>query len=190
MLFIKTQRWMITKGAAIASSFALLSPLALANTSCLEDRTAAQPQIAEQLDTFERTAASTRSDLDSYAAAARSNNLNWQSHASNLNQARENVNLLGKQLRELETLDPQGTALQRAAIREARPHLEQLADHVQTAIVTLNERGSSYRFQDFGDAVNGMYQQADSLYTKVDALTDFEKACQRAVDVTSDKTEI
>jgi len=38
--------------------------------------------------------------------------------------------------------------------------------------------------------VNGMYQQADSLYTKVDALTDFEKACQRAVDVTSDKTEI
>jgi hypothetical protein len=30
-----------------------------------------------------------------------------------------------------------------------------------------------------------MYRQADSLYTKVDALTDFEKACQRAVDVTA-----
>jgi DNA repair ATPase RecN len=190
MLFITTQRWMIAKGAAIASSFALLSPLALANTSCLEDRTAAQPQIAQQLDTFERTAASTRSDLDFYASAARNNNLNRQSHASNLNQVRENVNLLGKQLSELETLDPQGTALQQAAIREARPHLERLADHVQTAIVMLNEGGSHYRFQEFGDAVNGMYQQADSLYTKVDALTDFEKACQRAVDVTTDKTEI
>jgi DNA repair ATPase RecN len=190
MLFITTQQWMIAKGAVIAGSFALLSPLALANTTCLEDRTVAQPQVAEQLDTFERTAASTRIDLDFYAAAARNNNLNWQSHASNLNQARENVNLLGKQLRELETLDPQGTALQQAAIRDARPHLERLADHVQTAIVTLNEGGSRYRSQDFGQAVNGMYRQADSLYTKVDALTDFEKACQRAVDVTTDKSEI
>jgi hypothetical protein len=100
------------------------------------------------------------------------------------------VNLLGEQLRELETLDPQGTPVQQAAIREARPHLEQLADHVQTAIVTLNEGGSTYRFQGFDEAVDGMYRQADSLYTKVDALTDFEKACQRAVDATADKTEI
>jgi hypothetical protein len=65
-----------------------------------------------------------------------------------------------------------------------------LADHVQTAIVMLNEGARGYRSQDFGKAVNGMYQQADRLYTKVDALTDFEKACQRAVDVTTDKTDI
>jgi hypothetical protein len=190
MIFITTQRWMIAKGAAIASSFALLSPLALANTTCLEDRTVAHPQLAEQLDTFERTAASTRSDLDFYAAAARNNNLSRQSHATNLGHVRENVNRLGKQLSELDALDPQGTALQQAAIREARPHLELLADHVHTAIVTLNEGGSTYRFRDFDELVNGMYRQADSIYTKVDALTDFEKACQRAVDVTTDKTEI
>ena len=190
MLFMTTQRWMIAKGAAIVSAFALLSPLALANTTCLEDRTVAQPQIAEQLDTFERTAASTRSALDSYASAARNNSLSRQAHALKLNQTRENVNLLGKQLRELETLDAQGTALQQAAIREARPHLEQLADHVQTAILMLNEGARGYRSHDFGKAVNGMYKQADRLYTKVDALTDFQKACQRAVDVTTDKSEI
>jgi hypothetical protein len=28
-----------------------------------------------------------------------------------------------------------------------------------------------------------MYKQADLVYSKVDALTDFEKACNRAVDV-------
>jgi DNA repair ATPase RecN len=190
MFFSTTQHWMIAKGAVIASSFALLNPLAFANTTCLEDRSVTQPQVAEQLDTFERTAAATRIDLDSYAASARNNNLSRQSHANNLYQARENVNLLGKQLRELETLDPQDTALQQAAIREARPHLEQLADHVHTAIVTLNAGGSTYRFQDFSQAVNGMYRHADSLYTKVDALTDFEKACRRAIDVTADKTEI
>jgi DNA repair ATPase RecN len=189
MLFMTTRQWMIAKGAAIASSFALLSPLALANTTCLEDRRVAQPQIAEQLDTFERTAASTRSELDRYASAARNNGLSRQAHAHKLNQAKENVNLLGKQLRELEMLDPQGTGLQQAAIREARPHLKQLADQVQTAIVTLNKGGTSYRLPDFSQAVNGMYRQANSLYTMVDALTDFEKACQRAVDVTA-KEEI
>jgi hypothetical protein len=190
MLFIKTQQWMIAKGAAIASSFVLLSPLALANTTCLEDRTTAQPQMTEQLDSFERTAASTRSELDHYASAARGGSLNRLSHFSNLQKARENVNLLGKQLSELETPDADRTPLQEAAVREARPHLEQLADHVQTAIVMLNEGASGYRSHDFRKAVNGMYKQADSLYTKVDALTDFEKACQRAVDVTTDKTEI
>jgi DNA repair ATPase RecN len=167
-----------------------LSPLALANTTCLEGRTAAQPQITEQLDSFERTAASTRSELDRYAAAVRSGNPHRESHAINLQRARENVNLLGKQLSKLETLNAQGTGLQQAVIREARPHLEQLADHVQTAIVMLNEGASGYRSHEFGKAVNGMYKQADRLYTKVDALTDFEKACQRAVDVTADKNEI
>ncbi len=190
MLFIKTQQWMIAKGAAIASSFVLMSPLALANTTCLEDRTTAQPQVTEQLDSFERTAASTRSQLDHYASAARGGKLNRVSHVSNLEKAKENVNLLGKQMSELETMDEEGTPLQQAAIREARPHLEQLADHVQTAIVMLNEGSSGYRSHDFHKAVNGMYKQADSLYTKVDALTDFEKACQKAVAVTSDKTEI
>jgi hypothetical protein len=107
-----------------------------------------------------------------------------------LQKARENVNLLGKQMSELETLNAEATPLQQAAIREARPHLEQLADHVQAAIVMLNEGARGYRSQDFGKAVNGMYKQADRLYTKVDALTDFEKACQRAVDVTTDKTDI
>lgn len=189
MLFIKTQPWMMAKGAAIASTFVLLSPLALANTTCLENRTAAQPQLAAQLDSFERTAASTRSQLDHYASAARHSRLNKESHVNNLQRAKENVNLLGKQLSELET-NAEGTALQQAAIREARPHLEQLADHVQTAIVMLNEGASGYRSQDFGKAVNGMYRQADRLYTKVDALTDFEKACQRAVNVIADQTEI
>jgi hypothetical protein len=190
MFSIKTQQWMIAKGAAIASSFVLLSPLALANTTCLEDRTVTQPQITEQLDSFERTAASTRSDLDHYASAARSGNLNRTSHVSNLERARDSVNLLGKQMSELETLNAEGTPLQQAAIREARPHLELLADHVQGAILMLNEGARGYRSHDFGKTVNGMYEEADRLYTKSDALTDFEKACQRAVDVTTDKTEI
>ncbi len=183
MLYIKTHRWIIARGAALLGSLALLSPLASAETTCLGERTPAQQQIAKQLDSFERTAALTRSELDGYAAAARNNNLHQRSHASHLDDAKENVNLLGKQMSELEMLNPQGTVLQQAVIREARPHLELLVDHVQDAIVLLDDGTRGYRSQDFREAVNGMYEEADRLYSKVDTLTDFEKACNRAIDV-------
>jgi hypothetical protein len=191
MLYMKTHGWIIAKGAAILSSFALLSPLASAETTCLGESTPVQQQIAQQLDSFERTAALTRSELDNYAAAARSGNLHQQTHAGSLDNARENVNLLGKQMSELESLQTQGTLLQQAVIREARPHLELLADHVQDAMVILDEGARSARTQDFREAVNGMYEQADRLYTKVDTLRDFDKACNRALDaITASETDI
>jgi hypothetical protein len=191
MLYIKTHRWVIAKGAALLGSLALLTPLAPAETTCLGERTWAQQQIAKQLDSFERTAALTLSELDDYAVAARNNNLHLRSHATNLDVAKENVNLLGKQMSELERLNTQGTVLQQAVIREARPHLELLVDHVQDAIVMLDEGARGYRSEDFREAVNGMYEQADRLYSKVDTLTDFEKACNRAIDiVTANKAGI
>jgi hypothetical protein len=92
---------------------------------------------------------------------------------------------------ELESLQTQGTLLQQAVIREARPHLELLADHVQDAMVILDEGARSSRTQDFREAVNGMYEQADRLYTKVDTLRDFDKACNRAMDaITASETDI
>jgi|HubBroStandDraft_5_1064220.scaffolds.fasta_scaffold525229_1 hypothetical protein len=191
MLSTNVQRWIIPKAIALLSSFMLFSPLALADTTCLGTRTAAQPQMAEQLDSFERGAASTRNQIDHYAAAVRSGNPHRDSHAINLNIARENVNRLGRQMSEMEKLSTQGTPLQQAAIREARPHLELLANDVQTAIVLLKEGAAGYRSEDFRKAVNGMYKQADLVFDKVDALTDFEKACNRAVDVIAvDATDV
>jgi hypothetical protein len=53
----------------------------------------------------------------------------------------------------------------------------------------MNGDTKAYRSQDFRVAVNEMYEQADQLYTRVNTLTDFEKACNRAVDVvTASKT--
>jgi DNA repair ATPase RecN len=183
MLSANMQRWIIPKVIALLSSFVLFTPLALADTTCLGTRTAAQPQMAEQLDSFERGAALTRDQIDHYAAAVRNGNPHRDSHAVNLNLARQNVNRLGIQMSEMEKVSPQGTPLQQATIREARPHLELLANDVQTAIVLLKEGASGYRSADFRKAVNGMYKQADLVYSKVDSLTDFEKACNRAVDV-------
>jgi hypothetical protein len=81
----------------------------------------------------------------------------------------------------LEQLSPQGNALQQSAIREARPHLEAVADHAQTAIEMYNEDQRSVRFTDFRETVNAMFERADDLYVKVDAITDYEKSPGEAI---------
>lgn len=105
---------------AAALGAMLSAPLAVADTVRSQPRTQAQEQIAERLDDFKYTAASMRNEIDGYASSVRSNNLQYQSHAYNLNSAREQVNALGAKLSELERLSPQGTELQRTAIREAK----------------------------------------------------------------------
>jgi chromosome segregation ATPase len=171
MLARKPHAFVIT--AALGTS--LFSPFAIAETVRSQPRTEVQAQIAERLDSFESTAANLRNVADHYAASVRSSNLHIQSYRNGLNQVKERVNTLGGELNKLEALKSQGTHLQQLAISEARPHLEAVADHVQTAIVMLNEDQRSYRFQGFRETVKEMQEHADNLYTQVDAITDYEK---------------
>ena len=179
MLFSHAQILLVTTMSGV-----LCSPIALPDTLGFWSPTAAQVEIADRLDSFESTAVSTRTEIDLYVAAVRSGNLHVQSYISDLEQIREHVNLLGKKLMELERRHTQGTELEQAAIREARPHLEALANRVQIALVMLNGDRRCYNSRSFREAVKGMYQEADSLYNKVDAITDCEKARYRAINST------
>jgi DNA repair ATPase RecN len=164
----------------VALGAMLAAPLAFAADSRSETSTAAQDEIAKRLDSFESSAAGLQKQIDRYAASIRTNKPERQSHARELQAAKEQVNYLGRQLSGLEQLSLQGTELQQAAIREARTHLEAVADHVQSAIVMLNEDKTSHRSPEFQEQVNGMNERADDLYTKVDAITDYEKTRDRA----------
>lgn len=159
----------------------LSAPLAVADTITAGPRTAAQEQIADRLDAFKLDAVSMRTDLDRYLASMRGHNPSAGLHAYSLNDIKDQVNSLGRQLTALEQLSPQGNALQQSAIREARPHLEAVADHAQTAIEMYNEDQRSVRFTDFRETVNAMFERADDLYVKVDAITDYEKSPGEAI---------
>ena len=165
---------------ASALGVILSAPLAVADTPASPARTTTQEQIAERLDRFEDDAASMRADFDSYVAYLRNPNTSKQLHAYNLNSARDQVNSLGLQLDVLEDLSPHGTELQQAAIREVRPHLEAVADQVGIAIALHTENRHNLLSQDYRDVVNEMYESADNLYSKVDAITDYEKALDKA----------
>jgi hypothetical protein len=179
MLFSHARILLITTMSGV-----LCSPIALTDTLGFWSPTAAQVEIADRLDSFESTSASTRTEIDLYAAAVRSGNLHVESYIGGLEQIREHVNLLGKKLIDLERLHTQGTELEQAAIREARPHLEALANRVQIALLMLSGDRRCYNSRSFREAVKGMYQEADRLYNKVDAITDYEKARYRAINST------
>jgi hypothetical protein len=167
---------------AAALGATLSAQLSVAETVRSEPRTPAQEKIAKQLDQFEYTAASMRNEMDQYVASMRSIRPHFESHVYRLAYAKEHVNDLGAKLSELELLSLQGTELQQAAIREARPHLEAVAYRVQAAIEMLNEDQRNYRSTEFRGKVNGMYEHSDRLYSKVDTITDYEKARNRAAE--------
>jgi DNA repair ATPase RecN len=172
-----------TIAIAVALGALLVAPLAGATTSPSVSRTDAQKEISSRLDRFEGDAAALQKQADNYAASVRTKKPQRLSHAHALNEAKIQVNDLGVQLSELEKLSPQGTDLQRMAITGARTHLQAVADHLQNAIVTLNEDKNSYLTPEFKEMVNDLYEHADNLYTNVDAITDYEKASDRASDL-------
>ena len=169
----------IAMASALGAIFS--APLAVADTTPTKERTAAQEEISDRLNNFERDAADMRTDLDRYAASMRGHNPATFIHASTLNDAKDQVNSLGRQLSVLEELSPQGNSLQQSAIREARPHLEAVADHVQDAILMFNENQRNTHMLDFRETVTSMYERADDLYVRVDAITDSEKAPGEAI---------
>jgi len=175
---------MLTRIPAIAMASALgillSAPLAVADTSTSAVRTDAQEKIGDRLDLFERDAVSMRTSLDRYVASMRNPNASASLHAYSLNSTKDQLNSLGRQLDVLEELSPQGTTLQQAAIREARPHLEAVADQLDLAIGMHNDDRRNVRSPEFREAVNEMHQRSDDLYSKVDAITDYEKARNQA----------
>jgi hypothetical protein len=167
---------------AMASALGVLlsAPLAVADTPTSAVRTAAQEKISDRLDAFERDAASMRTSLDRYVASMRNPNASASLHAYSLNRAKDQLNSLGRQLDALEALSPQGTTLQQAAIREARPHLQAVADQLDLAIGLHNDDRRNVRSPEFRDAVSEMHQRSDDLYNNVDAITDYENARNQA----------
>lgn len=172
--------YVIAVVAALGATLA--APLAIAE-NLRPELQAARSEIANRLEIFESGAAALQSQTDHYASSVRANKPQWESHVRQLNLAKEQANSLGQALSELEELSAQGTGLQQRAVEEARPRLQAVADYVQIAIVMLNENPQSHRTPEFHETVNGIYEHAEDLYTRVDAITDYEKAHERAASM-------
>jgi Spy/CpxP family protein refolding chaperone len=160
-------------------AFTMLFVVAAATSASAESGTKdAQRQVADRLAEFRRTASQLHREADTFNSR-RLSRVSWQTHARHLGNITDHVNQLGKSLAELEALRPAANESQRMAIEHARPHLVSIAQSTTRAMELLKDNRGSIHFPEYGEAAGDIYDHADSLYTKLDAILDFENAKAR-----------
>lgn len=115
----------------------------------------------------------------SFLEAKRRARLHWTTHADRLAVMREHVNDLARMLSELESMKPQASLLQQKAIETARPHLEQIASDLNSAIRMLKEDRRNISRPEYLSTLHSVSVNADTLYKRVDAITDYKEAQKR-----------
>ena len=158
--------------------FTVLFAAALVPSAWAENRMQngdTQRQVGERLADFKRTAYQLRRRAETLNAG-RNSRVSWQTHSYHLQNLADHVNQLGRSLAELEALKPAANENQRLAIEHARPHLVSIAQRVTRANELLKDNRGSVHFPEYGEAAGDIYDHADTLHTKLDAILDFEEA--------------
>jgi DNA repair ATPase RecN len=161
--------------------FAVLLVATVAPSASAESRTPdrdAQGQMADRLADFKRAASQLRQEADTLDAHGRSR-ASWQSHTYQLLTVKDHVNRLGMTLAELEVLKPQASESQKMAIEHARPHLASVAQSTTRAFELIKDNRGSVHFPEYGEVVSDIYDHADVLHLKLDAILDYESAKER-----------
>ena len=162
-------------------AFAVLFAAALVPSASAENRMQngdTQRQVADRLTDFKRTASQLRRQADTLNAD-RNSRVSWETHSRHMGNLKDHVNQLGKSLAELEAMKPAASENQRLAIEHARPHLVSIAQSTTRALELLKDNRGSIHFPEYGEAASDIYDHADTLHTKLDAILDFEDAKAR-----------
>jgi uncharacterized surface protein with fasciclin (FAS1) repeats len=136
-------------------------------------------KIDDMLAAFESKAIETRRDAATLESKRRNFRLSWESHSSKLSVMKEHINEMGKMLAELEGMKPKATLFQEKAIEAARPHLEDMARRVASAINWLKEDRRSIAKAEYRDNLHGIWVSSDALYRDVDTVIDYHEARMR-----------
>jgi hypothetical protein len=162
------------------SSILALAATAVLGISALRASAAtASADVARSMQQAKHTAYQLNKTADRLHAITRTGGHSWQSHASYLDSARDDVNRLGKMLSELEDLQPAASDTQQMGIARMRPHLVATADALTNALDLLNERPHNVYFPEYQAAVEAVSEQSSSLHQSLDAVLKYESAKTR-----------
>jgi hypothetical protein len=145
-MYLKTIKSAFVTGAMLATGVFTASLPALASDLAQQASGRAQQQIA----TFEAREPVTTElrelrgmmlelnrDADRLHMLTQTSRM-WQTHASNLNQVKGNINRVGVQLAKLETMRGHAAPWQKELIDSVTPVAAEMANHTSAAIVHLN----------------------------------------------------
>ena len=168
---------------ALAVALSIAPAVTPAHADAPAQSTNIHPQVSDHLTGFKSTVFEMRREADILGSYTSGNQISWQTHVERLNALRQHVNDLGRTLAELEELKPASGDTQQMAIESARPHLVSAAQDLTQAIEMVNEDRRSIIQPDYVEAVRSIYEHADSLYQKVDAILDYEADRTRLDDL-------
>lgn len=111
---------------------------------------------------------------DRLEALAAANKLDRQhTHASELTEAREQINAIGKRLNRLQAIRSATASWQQNAIDEIVPVAANVAAHTQSALEHLNENRGFLYAPAYADYLAGIAQHSSELKSTVDAYLEF-----------------
>jgi hypothetical protein len=161
-----------------------ITPAALALTIALSPgimpgQGADSEQVSDLLAQAKRHAVLLEDDAASLDAFTRSK-LHWESHSLKLQEMRDHVNQLGKVVKQLTDLRPQGSHWQQKAIDEIHPLLMEMASHLTRTINHLNDNPSRIRMRAYADYVHANYEIATKTAEMIADYLAYDKAMSLA----------
>lgn len=104
---------------------------------------------------------------------SRLNQLEWTSHALQLNQIRDHVNAMGENLQQLQEIHSMIAPWQQKAVERIVPDAVALAAHTEGAIEYLNEEQGKMWAPPYTDRLNSMTDHADEIKSSVSLFLDY-----------------
>jgi hypothetical protein len=156
-------RW-ITASTLVAEGFLMAFSLAPRSLAAEGD----SEQVSNMLSETRSLAFQLRNDTAAMESFRRMN-LDPMSHKVAINEIRDQINALGRQVNKLKALEAEAAPWQRTAIQRIDPYLEELGGYTSAIIERLNG-DRTHTIVDYNDYLQANADYASDLYA---TLTDF-----------------
>ena len=106
-------------------------------------------------------------------------NASWESHAAAINQIKEHINVLGRQVGKLQTAEGGASPWQKTAIDRINPYLDEMGGYTTAVIERLNG-DRKHTVADYKDYLEANADYATDLAAMIGDFVDYGNARDRA----------
>jgi len=174
--------WMGT-AVLLAGGFMTFTPAAMGKNSGVSD----SEQVSKLLSEAKTMVFQLKEDAATMETFSRMD-VSWESHKVAINQIKEHVNALGKQVAELKDAEASASPWQASAIDRIYPYLDEMVGYTTAVIEHLNG-DRRHNFAEYRDYLEANADYASDLAAMVADFVDYGNARQR-VERLANKLEI
>ncbi len=135
-------------------------------------------EAAELLSDIRENAAALSKDAGALQVWSLGNALTWESHATELQIIRDDVNVMGKELAKLEEIRGSAAPWEQQAIDRTEPLLRELAANTKNAIQFVNDNRDRLYAPEYHNMVSNLFNESTKLRQSVRDFERLEKTRQ------------